>query len=182
MADMIGQSAAAIAAAIRAGEVKAAEVVAGHLDRIARLNAELGAFVRIRAAEAAAEAEAVDARTDRADLPLAGVPVAVKDCVPVAGEPMGYGSAAFPPVPAEHDHPVVARLRAAGAVVVGLTSLPELAIYPFTDSVYGIARNPWDRRRTPGGSSGGAAAAVASARPARARHRRSRFRADSRRL
>jgi amidase len=163
MADMVGQSAAAIAAAVRAGEVTAAEVVAGHLGRIARLNAELGAFVRIRAVEAAAEAQAVDARPDRADLPLAGVPVAVKDCVPVAGEPMGYGSAAFPRGPAEHDHPVVARLRAAGAVVVGLTNLPELAIYPFTDSVYGIARNPWDWRRTPGGSSGGAAAAVAAA-------------------
>jgi amidase len=163
MADMIGHPAARIAAAVRAGEVTAGEVVAGHLDRIARLNAELGAFVRIRAAEAAAEAQAVDARADRAELPLAGVPVAVKDCVPVTGEPMSCGSAAFSRVPQGHDHPVVARLRAAGAVVVGLTNLPELAIYPFTDSVYGIARNPWDPRRTPGGSSGGAAAAVASA-------------------
>jgi amidase len=163
MAEMIGESAAVIAAAVRAGEVTAGEVVAGHLDRIARLNAELGAFARVRAAAATAEARAVDARSDRAELPLAGVPVAIKDCVPVAGEPMGYGSAAFPRVPQEHDHPLVARLRAAGAVVVGLTNLPELAIYPFTDSVYGVARNPWDRRRTPGGSSGGAAAAVASA-------------------
>jgi amidase len=163
MADMIGQSGAAIAAAVRAGEVTAGEVVGGHLERIARLNAELGAFVRVRAAEAAAEARAVDARADRAELPLAGVPVAVKDCVPVAGEPMSYGSAAFPRTPQELDHPLVARLRAAGAVVVGLTNLPELAIYPFTDSVYGVARNPWDRRRTPGGSSGGAAAAVAAA-------------------
>jgi amidase len=163
MADMIGRPAAEIAAAVRAGEVTAGEVVAGHLDRIGLLNAELGAFVRVRAAEAAAEARAVDARADRAQLPLAGVPVAVKDCVPVAGEPMGCGSAAFPRVPQEHDHPLVARLRAAGAVVVGLTNLPELAIYPFTDSVYGIGRNPWDRRRTPGGSSGGSAAAVAAA-------------------
>jgi amidase len=163
MADMIGRSATDIAAAVRADEVTAGEVVAGHLDRIARLNAELGAFVRIRAAAAAAEARAVDARTDRAELPLAGVPVAVKDCVSVAGEPMSYGSAAFPRVPRNHDHPLVARLRAAGAIVVGLTNLPELAIYPFTDSVYGVARNPWNPRRTPGGSSGGAAAAAASA-------------------
>ena len=81
----------------------------------------------------------------------------------MTGELMSCGSAAFSRVPQGHDHPVVARLRAAGAVVVGLTNLPELAIYPFTDSVYGIARNPWDPRRTPGGSSGGAAAAVASA-------------------
>ena len=163
MADWVGRSAADIAAAVRAGEVTAAEVVAGHLGRIARLNAELGAFTRIRAAEAAAEAQAVDARADRAELPLAGVPVAVKDCVPVTDEPMSYGSAAFPGTTQQHDHPVVARLRAAGAVVVGLTNLPELAIYPFTDSVYGIARNPWDPRRTPGGSSGGSAAAVAAA-------------------
>jgi amidase len=163
MADMIGRSATDIAAAVRAGEVTAEEVVAGHLDRIARLNAELGAFVRVRAAAAAAEARAVDARADRAELPLAGVPVAVKDCVSVAGEPMSYGSAAFPRVPRNHDHPVVARLRTAGAIVVGLTNLPELAIYPFTDSVYGVARNPWNPRRTPGGSSGGAAAAAASA-------------------
>ena len=163
MADMIGRSAVEIATAVRAGKVTAGEVVAGHLDRIARRNAELGAFVRIRPAAAAAEAQAVDARADRAELPLAGVPVAVKDNVPVTGEPMGYGSAAFPQVPRDHDHPVVARLRAAGAIVVGLTNLPELAIYPFTDSVYGIARNPWDPRRTPGGSSGGSAAAVASA-------------------
>jgi amidase len=163
MADMIGRPAAEIAAAVRAGEVTAGEVVAGHLDRIGRLNAELGAFTRVRAAEATAEAQAVDARADRAELPLAGVPVAIKDCVPVAGEPMGCGSAAFPRVPQGHDHPLVTRLRAAGAVVVGLTNLPELAIYPFTDSVYGIARNPWDRRRTPGGSSGGSAAAVAAA-------------------
>jgi amidase len=163
MADMIGRSAVEIATAVRAGKVTAGEVVAGHLDRIARRNAELGAFVRIRPAAAAAEAQAVDARADRAELPLAGVPVAVKDNVSVTGEPMGYGSAAFPQVPRDHDHPVVARLRAAGAIVVGLTNLPELAIYPFTDSAYGIARNPWDTRRTPGGSSGGSAAAVASA-------------------
>jgi amidase len=173
MADWVGRSAADIAAAVRAGEVTAGEVVAGHIGRISRLNAELGAFTRIRAAEAAAEAQAVDAllaepraadtQGGRAELPLAGVPVAVKDCAAVTGEPMSYGSAAFPAAPQQHDHPVVARLRAAGAVVVGLTNLPELAIYPFTDSVYGIARNPWDQRRTPGGSSGGSAAAVAAA-------------------
>jgi amidase len=163
MTDWAGRTAAEIAAAVRSGEVTAGEVVGGHLDRIARLNAELGAFVRVRAAEAVAEAAAVDARADRADLPLAGVPVAIKDTVPVTGEPMRMGSAAMPDKPQDGDHPVVSRLRAAGAVVVGLTNLPELAIYPFTDSAFGIARNPWDPRRTAGGSSGGSAAAVASA-------------------
>jgi amidase len=163
MAEWVGRPAAEIAAAVRSGQVTAAEVVAGHLDRIAEVNPELGAFVRVRSAEAVRDAAAVDARADRADLPLAGVPVAIKDSVPVAGEPMRFGSAAAPGGAQEKDHPVVARLREAGAVVVGLTNLPELSIYPFTDSAFGIARNPWDRRRTPGGSSGGSAAAVASA-------------------
>lgn len=163
MAAWVGRSAEQIAAGVRAGDVSAHDVAAEHLDRIGRLNPELGAFVRVRAAPALSEAQQVDARPDRGQLPLAGVPVAIKDNLPVAGEPMRRGSAASAGDPQEADHPVVARLRAAGAVVVGLTNLPELAIYPFTDSVYGIARNPWDRRRTAGGSSGGAAAAVASA-------------------
>jgi amidase len=163
MTGWTGRTATEIAAAVRGGEATAVQVVTAHLDRIARLNAELGAFVRVRAAEAASEADAVDKRADRAGLPLAGVPVAVKDVVPVAGEPMRVGSAALPDAPQGEDHPVVARLRSAGAVVVGLTNLPELAIYPFTDSAFGIARNPWDRRRTAGGSSGGSAAAVAAA-------------------
>src|SRR5215469_11609168 len=163
MTGWVGRHATDIAAAVRSGEVTAAAVVAEHLQRIGRLDAELGAFVRVRAARAADEAVAVDSRADRAELPLAGVPVAVKDTVPVAGEPMRLGSAAMPDAAQSEDHPVVARLRDAGAVVVGLTNLPELAIYPFTDSVYGIARNPWDPRRTPGGSSGGSGAAVAAA-------------------
>lgn len=163
MAEWTGRTAIEIAAAVRSGEVTAVEVVAGHLNRIARLNPELGAFVRVRAPEAAAEAAAVDERADRAELPLAGVPIAIKDTVPVSGEPMRLGSAAMPGQAQTEDHQVVARLRGAGAVVVGLTNLPELAIYPVTDSAFGITRNPWDLRRTAGGSSGGAAAAVAAA-------------------
>lgn len=163
MAGWVGHTATEIASAVRSGDVTARGVVAEHLDRIAKLNAELGAFVRVRSAAALREADEIDARADRTELRLAGVPVAIKDNLPVAGEPMRLGSAAAPDVPQDTDHPVVARLRATGAVVVGLTNLPELAIYPFTDSAFGIARNPWDRRRTPGGSSGGAAAAVASA-------------------
>jgi hypothetical protein len=163
MADWVGRTAVEIAAAVRAGDARARDVVAGHLDRIGKLNAELGAFVRVRPAAALSEAEEVDRRPDRDRLPLAGVPVAIKDNLPVAGEPMRSGSLAAPDVPQAKDHPVVARLRDAGAVVVGMTNLPELGIYPFTDSGFGIARNPWDRGRTPGGSSGGSAAAVAAA-------------------
>lgn len=162
MATWACRTATEIAAAVRSGAASARDVVAEHLDRIARLNPELGAFVRVRSADALSEADQVDVRPDRAELPLAGVPVAIKDNVPVAGEPMRLGSAAAPDTPQAEDHPVVARLRAAGAIVVGLTNLPELGIYPMTDSAFGIARNPWDRRRTPGGSSGGSAAAVAS--------------------
>ncbi|REE98522.1 amidase [Thermomonospora umbrina] len=162
MSDWVGRTATEIAAAVRAGEVTAREVVERHLDRISALDGELGAFVRVRTKRALAEAERLDGRADRADLPLAGVPVAIKDNVPVAGEPMRVGSAATPDTPQPADHPVVARLRAAGAIVVGLTNLPELAIYPFTDNAFGVARNPWDTRRTPGGSSGGAGAAVAA--------------------
>lgn len=163
MAVWVGRTAVEIAAAVRAGEVTARGVVAEHLDRIGKLNAELGAFVRLRSEEALREAEEVDDRADRRELRLAGVPVAIKDNLPVRGEPMRRGSAAAPTAAQDEDHPVVARLRATGAVVVGLTNLPELGIYPMTDSAFGVARNPWNRDRTAGGSSGGAAAAVAAA-------------------
>jgi amidase len=162
MSEWVGKTAIEIRAAVRAGDVTAREVTRAHLDRIAAIDGELGAFVRVRKDAALDEADAVDARGDRAELPLAGVPVAIKDNVPVAGEPMRSGSAATPDVPQEKDHPLVARLRAAGAVVVGITNLPELGIYPFTDNVYGLVRNPWDIGRTAGGSSGGSAAAVAA--------------------
>lgn len=163
MASWAGRTAVDIASAVRAGQVTARDVVSQHLDRIARLNPELGAFVRVRPEAALQEADAIDRRADRARLPLAGVPVAIKDNLPVRGEPMRVGSAATPEEPQEADHPAVALLRRAGAVVVGLASLPEMSLYPFTDSVFGIARNPWNTRRTAGGSSGGPAAAVASA-------------------
>jgi amidase len=99
MTDWTGRTAMEIAAAVRAGEATAGQVIACHLDRIAKLNGELGAFIRVRAAEAASEADAVGKRADLAELPLAGVPVAVKDAVPVAGEPMRIGSAALPDAP-----------------------------------------------------------------------------------
>jgi amidase len=132
------------------------------LDHIAEHDATIGAFQVVRAERARAEAARVDADPGRGSLPLAGVPVATKDNVPVAGEPMRIGSAATDPTPQSSDHEVVRRLRAAGAVVVGLTRVPELCIFGATDSVYGVTRNPWDLERTPGGSSGGAAASVAA--------------------
>ena len=149
-----------LAASVRAGTTTAVDATRAALARIE--SDDVGAFQLVRAEKALAEAAAVDARADRSSLPLAGVPVAIKDNIPVAGEPLRDGSAATSDAPSAADHPVVARLRDAGAVVVGLTRVPELCVFGATDSVYGISHNPWNRSRTPGGSSGGSAAAVAS--------------------
>lgn len=151
-----------LAEQVRSGKATPQELVAAALDRIARGDGRLRAFQRVRATAAAAEAGEVAVRADLATLPLAGVPVAIKDNVAVSGEPMRDGSTATPDGPQPADHEVVRRLRAAGAVVVGLTSVPELCVFGATDSKFGITRNPWDTARTPGGSSGGSAAAVAA--------------------
>ncbi|GAB3592278.1 amidase [Angustibacter peucedani] len=155
-------TASTIAADVRAGRSSPVDVVRSALDRIAATDVRLGAFQVVRADKALAEARAVGERADLARLPLAGVPVAVKDNVPVAGEPMRDGSAATSDRQQAADHAVVQRLRDAGAVVVGITRAPDLCVFGTTDSSFGITRNPWDVQRTPGGSSGGSAAAVAS--------------------
>jgi amidase len=157
-----GKTAVEIAAAVRSGAASAREVVAAHLAHIEQVGPRYGAFRKVRAAEALAEADAVDARPDKKELPLAGVPVAIKDHVAVAGEYRGDGSLATSREPAEKDHELVARWRAAGAVVVGLTRVPELCLYPTSDDADGIARSPWDTRYSAGGSSGGSAAAVSA--------------------
>ncbi|WP_222109151.1 amidase [Streptomyces cupreus] len=158
----VGRTATEIAAAVREKRATPREVVAEHLDRIERLDGRIGAFRKVRKEAALAEADAVGARGDLAELPLAGVPVAVKDNLAVCGESLRNGSAATSEAPAADDHVTVARLRAAGAVVVGLTNVPELCVFGTTDGVHGIARNPWDTSRSAGGSSGGSAAAVAA--------------------
>ncbi|MEU7478757.1 amidase [Lentzea sp. NPDC042327] len=148
------------AAAIRAGEVTSRELVRRHLERIERLDPVLRAFRVVFAEQALAEADAAD-RCD-ADLPLRGVPIAVKEDLAVAGLPTTGGTnAARTPQPA--DSAVVARLRAAGAVVIGRTRMPELGLWPHTESGWaGPTRNPWSLTHSPGGSSGGSAAAVAA--------------------
>ena len=122
------------------------------------------------------EADQADGRRRGGDTrPLLGVPIAIKDDTDVAGEVTARGTNAFGD-PAREDAEVVRRLRAAGAVIVGKTNVPELEITPFTESpTFGATRNPWDLNRTPGGSSGGSAAAVAAGlvrRRARLRRRR----------
>jgi amidase len=158
----VGATAKQIARAVRRGDVSAAEVVAEHLAHIRAREHVLNAFRVIREGQAMAEADAVDAQEELINLPLAGVPVAVKENIPIAGLPTWNGSAAARSAVAEEDHEVVRRLRGAGAVVVATSRAPELAIWPFTDDIDAVTRNPWRTDRTPGGSSGGAAAAVAA--------------------
>lgn len=162
VATWVGATAKQIARAVRRGDTSATGVIADHLDHIARADPLVSAFRAVRSGAAIVEAEQVDEQDDLANLPLAGVPVAVKENTPVAGLPTWNGSAAARTPVAEEDHEVVRRLRGAGAVVVGVTRMPELGLWAFTDDQSGATRNPWRLDRTPGGSSGGAAAAVAA--------------------
>ena len=159
----VGLSGVEIAELVRSGRAKPTEVVADHLRQIARLEPRVNALLSERPEKAIAEAAALEGRRDLDKLPLAGVPVTIKDSVDVAGEPMRLGSLALPDTPREKDDELVRRLREAGCVVIGKTNQPELAIFHFTESNLGITRNPWNLDRAPGGSSGGAAASVAAA-------------------
>jgi len=162
MPTWVGATAKQIARAVRRGDASATQVVADHLDHIDRTDPTIGAFRALRGGEAITEAEKVDEQEDLGNLPLAGVPVAVKENTPVAGLPTWNGSAAARSVVAEDDHEVVRRLRGAGAVIVGVTRMPELGLWAVTDDETAVTRNPWHSDHTPGGSSGGAAAAVAA--------------------
>ncbi|HVT65004.1 MAG TPA: amidase family protein [Mycobacteriales bacterium] len=159
---LAGASATEIAAQVRSGAARPVDVVRAYLDRIAAVDGRVGAFQLLRAEEAVREAEELEDRADLAELPLAGVPVAIKDVLSVTGTPTRLGSLATSEVPETHDHEIVRRLRAAGAVIVGKTRVPELCIWGFTDSAFGVTRSPWDLTRTAGGSSGGSAAAVSA--------------------
>jgi amidase len=156
-------TASEIADAVRTRSTSAVEITRACLARIEALDTKLRAFQLVRAEKAIAEAAEVDERRDLEELPLAGVPVAIKDNFNVVGEPTRLGSDATPSTPAVEDDEAVRRLRGAGAVVIGKTKLPELAIFGFTESAaFGITRNPWNPDRSPGGSSGGSAVAVAT--------------------
>ena len=148
---------------VRTGEVSATELVGLYLDRIRRLDPQLNAFRVVLAEQAMLEAEQAEARVRAGEeRPLLGVPLAIKDEVDVAGQVNTHGTDGFTE-PAKVDSEIVRRLREAGAIIVGLTLLPEMAICGFTESAtYGVTRNPWDPQHTPGGSSGGSAAAVAA--------------------
>jgi amidase len=149
---------------VRSGEISPTELVRLHLDRIERLDPQLNCFRVVLRERAMLEAEQAEARLKGGDeRPLLGVPIALKDSTDLAGELTTHGTDGFPQ-PATADSEMVRRLREAGAIVVGKTLLPELAICGFTESAtWGVTRNPWDPQRTPAGSSGGSAAAVAAA-------------------
>lgn len=154
-----------IAAAVRAGEVSAAEVVAAHLARIEAVNPAVNAVVQVCADAATEAAAAADATLQRGDPvgPLHGVPVTIKDCFATAGVPVTAGTVGRRDYVIDADDVQVSRLREAGAIVLGKTNLPELLMAWESDNlVYGRTSNPYDLERTCGGSSGGEAAAIAS--------------------
>ena len=156
-------SAADLARRIATGDATATEAVEASLERIERRNPGVNAFSVVLADEARAEAARLDDRRAGGEPlgPLHGVPVAIKEEIDVAGCVTTFGGRGNV-TPAAEDGEVVRRLRQAGAVIIGKTRMPEFGQWPFTESVDGgITRNPWDRTRTPGGSSGGTAAAVA---------------------
>lgn len=154
-----------LAAAIARRELSAYEVMAAHLDRIEALNPHINAIVSLRPEAALAEADAADRRLSSGEPvgPLHGLPIAIKDLEDTAGIRTTYGSRLFADHVPEADSLVVARLRAAGAIVVGKTNTPEMGVGSHTfNEVFGVTRNPWSLDRSAGGSSGGAGAALAS--------------------
>ena len=160
MSELLFKPASELATLLHTGQVSSAELVGAALGRIEALQPTINAFAHVDAEGAMATAEGISADDAR---PFAGVPIAVKDTAPVAGMPYTMGSDIFGDFVPGHDAFLVRRLRDAGFVIVGKTSMPEFGILPVSEPRrFGPVRNPWDTERTPGGSSGGAAAAVAS--------------------
>ncbi|MFI8260122.1 MULTISPECIES: amidase [unclassified Streptomyces] len=159
-------SAAAQAEAVRRGDVSAAELVESHLERIAEVNPQVNAVTQVMAERARAAAARTDRlRAEGAALgPLAGVPFTVKETTAVEGVPTTFGTPRFRDRVAPADALPVARLRAAGAVPIGHANVPTLILAGMhtRSELFGDTVNPWDRGRTPGGSSGGDAVAVAT--------------------
>jgi aspartyl-tRNA(Asn)/glutamyl-tRNA(Gln) amidotransferase subunit A len=153
-----------IVSRVRGGTTTAERIAGEALDRIARIEPRIEAFLALDRERVLAEARVVDARVERGEaLPLAGVLVGIKDNMTAEGYPATCGSRILEGFAPGYDATAVARLKAAGAVVAGKTNLDEFAMGSSTEnSAYRKTRNPWDPERVPGGSSGGSAAAVAA--------------------
>ncbi len=165
MGELWRKGAVELAAMIRDREVSSREVVRAHLDRVEAVNPALNAIVRLLPDEALAAADAADkAVADGAALgPLHGVPFTVKENIDLAGTATTHAVPALAEAVAPVDAPQVERLRAAGAIPLGRTNLPDMGLRVHTDSsLHGLTRNPWNPQRTAGGSSGGEAAALAT--------------------
>jgi amidase len=163
--DITEASATALAAAIRARAISSAELIEACLRRIEAVNPMLNAVVQLRSDAARADARAADTALARGGMvgPLHGVPVTIKDAYDVAGTVSTGGTLGRRSFVPQEDAVAVARLRAAGAVVLGKTNVPELSLSHETDNlVYGRTNNPYDLARTPGGSSGGEVAIIAA--------------------
>lgn len=150
---------------IRNKEVSPYELVQLYLERIGRLDRQLGSYFTLMAEQALADAKAkTEQLTTNLDLPpFFGVPISIKDLYPVAGVPCTYGLAALKDRVAEYDAGIVTRIREAGFTILGKTATSELGSFPYTEPTgFPPSRNPWNLEYTSGGSSGGAAAAVAA--------------------
>lgn len=164
-ADLTWMSARDLARAIATRKVSSEEVVRNALARLGEVEPRLNAFVHRDDAGALSAARAADARVAAGGRlpPLLGVPVSVKDLIDVAGMPCSYGSRTMLDYRPTEDAPSVARLREAGAIILGKTATSEFGYRGYTESlVHGVTRNCWDTERTPGGSSGGAVTSVAA--------------------
>ena len=150
-------SASDLAAMIARGETSSRAVVEAHLERIAEVNPALNAVVTVLEGEALAGAAAADANVAAGKPlgPLHGVPFTVKANIDLLGTPTTHGVPAFASAMPDADHPMVERMKAAGAIPIGRTNLPDMALRVHTDStLYGLTRNPWNLGRTTGGSRG----------------------------
>jgi aspartyl-tRNA(Asn)/glutamyl-tRNA(Gln) amidotransferase subunit A len=161
----IHSTAAEMASALAAKEISSVELTQQHLDRIASVDGKIHAFLHIDKAGALEQASVIDKKRASGEKlsPLAGVPIAVKDILAQKGIPTTAGSKILEGWCPPYDSTVVAKLKAAGVVILGKTNMDEFAMGSSTEnSAYGTTQNPWDLTRTPGGSSGGSAAAVAA--------------------